>query len=75
MAAASKDSNVLPLVSQAYKRAKFFSKVVQAQNAKELTPIHVAIRYCRFDSVVQLYRDCQELCPEALEPNEKGIVY
>ncbi len=41
-------------------------------NGRGLTPIHIAVSYYLFENVVLLFKDCQEICPEALEPDENG---
>lgn len=73
LAAACADTSVLPLVCQAYKRAKYFPIAMAMANNRGHTPIHVAIRSVRFENLILLFKDCQELCPEALEPREDGL--
>lgn len=73
LAAQSKDETLLPLVYQAYKRAKFFPRVMEMKNNKDKTPIHIAIRASHFQNTVLLYKECQDLCPDALNADENGI--
>lgn len=73
LAASSRDERILPLVCQAYKRAKFFSQaMLMVGGYHKLTPLHITVRIVNFESFVLLYKDSQKLCPEALQPLENG---
>ena len=63
---------MLPMVSEEYKRLKVFSEAMLKLNNKHMNPLHVAIAASRYENVVLLFKECVELCPEALEPNEQG---
>ena len=72
LAAQTKVVAVLPLVAKEYKRLKVFSGAMLKLNNKNMNPLHVAISASRYENVVLLFKECVDLCPEALQPNEKG---
>lgn len=73
LAAANKDSEILPLVCKAYKMAQLFPKVMLMRNkSDDYTPIHAAIASSCVQNTLFLYKECEELCPQALEPYENG---
>lgn len=74
LAAQTKDESVLPLVLQAYKRSKLFSRAMLMENKNGKNPIHIAIKACQFANAVLLFKECQDSCPKALEPSENGIL-
>lgn len=49
-----------------------FPDAILKLNKKGMSPLHVAIEASRYDSVVLLFKECMELCPKALEPNDQG---
>ena len=42
-------------------------------NKHGLSPLHVAMQACRFENAVLLFKDCVDLCPSALEPDQDGM--
>ncbi len=41
-------------------------------NSGGLNPLHVAIQMCRFENTVLLFKESQQHCPQALQPNNEG---
>lgn len=72
LAAQTKVMAVLPLVLEEYKRLMVFSAAMLKLNNKNKNPLHVAIAASRYESVVLLFKECVELCPEALQPDDSG---
>lgn len=72
LAAQTQVETVLPLVVQAYRRAKLFSTAMVARNEKGWNPLHEAIERSNFENTAFLFKECLESCPEALEPTEQG---
>lgn len=72
LAAQTKVAPVLPLVAEEYKRLRVFPDAMLKLNNKNMNPLHVAITASRYENVVLLFKECVGLCPEALQPNEKG---
>ena len=42
------------------------------RNEQSNTPLHLAIKEACFANAMLLYKGCQDLCPEALNPYENG---
>lgn len=63
---------VFPLVSEEYKRLKVFAAAILRVNKVNKSPLHMAIEASLYDNVTQLFKDCLDLCPKALEPLENG---
>ena len=72
LAAQMKEESIFPLVLQAYKRSKLFPKAMLLRNKSGKNPIHIAIKDCQYGTVVVLYKECQDVCPKALEPSDNG---
>ena len=72
LAAQTQVETVLPLVVQAYRRAKLFSTAMAARNEEGWNPLHEAIKRSNFENTAFLFNECAESCQEALEPTEQG---
>ena len=72
LAAKTKGMVVLPLVSEEYKRLKVFADAILKLNKVNKSPLHIAIEVSLYDNVTQLFKDCLDLCPKALEPLKNG---
>ena len=75
LAARGHVESVLPLVVQAYKRAKLFSTAMAIKNGSGWNPLHEAVRSCNFENTVFLFKECLENYPEAFEPTDNGELH
>jgi len=75
LAARGHVESVLPLVVQAYKRAKLFSTAMVIKNGSGWNPLHEAVRSCNFENTVFLFNECLENYPEAFEPTDNGELH
>ncbi len=70
LAAQGKTESVLPLVVQAYKRAKVFHIALTTLNGSKYSPLYVAVAHSNVENAVFLFNECVVSCPQALEPRE-----
>ena len=57
---------VLPLVVQAYKRAKLFTTAMNMLSHYGCTPLDVALDASNFENTVLLFRECLASCPDVV---------
>ena len=73
MAAGASNSSVLPMVVQAYRKAKLLPTALKTSNGRNLLPLYIAIQSANYENTVFLMKECEEHCPETLQPTDEGV--